>query len=234
MRWIKHPSNFSRSAAMSEVREKCGPAGYGAFWILFERIAENYDGVTQKSEPELCISEKEWRYSCGLSVKKLHDLLKILQKHNVFFSKSSDSLLCLEAPILLRLQDESTRKARKNSGIFPEPCRNDSGLQQTTEQHRAEEIKNNKTGENSGIRNALYPVLERHGLLSEPERARRIIRHIERKGPRNPGGYLEGILQRNSGFDPAEGTTDTTDRGQGATSAGEILRREGWNREAGQ
>ena len=94
--------------------------------------------------------------------------------------------------------------------------------------------KNNKTGDKTGIRDALYPVLERHGLLSEPERARRIIRHIERKGPRNPWGYLEGILQRNSDFDPEEETTDTTDRSQGAISAGEILRREGWNREAGQ
>jgi len=204
MRWIKHPSNFSRSAAMSEVRERCGPAGYGAFWMLFERIAENFEGISQQSEPTLCFSEKEWRNSCGLSSKKLHDLLNILQKHHVIFTKIADSRLCLEAPILLRLQDESTRKARKNSGVLPEPCRNDSGLQQTTEQKRTEEKKNNRTGEKSGIPNALHPVLERHGLLSDQERARRIIRHIERKQPHNPGGYLESILQKKPDFDPWE------------------------------
>jgi len=234
MRWIKHPSNFSRSAAMSEVREQCGPAGYGAFWMLFERIAENFDGISQKSEPILCISEKEWRNSCGLSAKKLHDLLEILQKHGVILAKKSDSRLCLEAPIILHLQDESTRKARKNSGTVPEPCRNDSGLQQTTEQKRTEENKNNKTGEKSGISNVLFPVLERHGLLSEPGRARRIIRHIERQSPRNPGGYLESILQKKPDFDPwEEESTDTTnsqqtDRGQGPVAVGDILRREGW------
>jgi hypothetical protein len=234
MRWIKHPSNFCRSAAMSEVRERCGPAGYGAFWMLFERIAENFDGNSENIVPELCISEKEWRYSSGLSAKKMHDLLTILQKHHVIFAKKSDSRMCLEAPILLQLQDESTRKARKNSGTAPEQCRNDSGLQQTTVQNRPEEKKNNRTGEQSGMRNALFPVIERHGLLSEPERAQRIIRHIEGKSPRNPGGYLESILQKNPGFDPwdeepTEGTNSQQPaRGQGPVAAGDILRCEGW------
>ena len=236
MRWLKHPTNFSRSAAMSEVREKCGPAGYGAFWMLFERIAENFDGNSQKSEPELCISEKEWRNSCGLSAKKLHDLLNILHKHNVIFTKNADSQLCLDAPILLRLQDESTRKARKNSEIVPEPCRNDSGLQQTTEYKRPEEKENNRTGEKTGIRNALHHVLERHGLLSFPERAGRIIRHIEGKNPHNPGGYLESILQKKPDFDPwedeqTETTANRTDRQQGAVAVGDVLRRAGFSRE---
>jgi hypothetical protein len=70
MRWIKHPSAFCRSAAMSEVRESLGPAGYGAAWLLLERIAESWSG---KNEPELCLSEKEWRNSCGIFVKKLHE-----------------------------------------------------------------------------------------------------------------------------------------------------------------
>jgi len=241
MRWIKHPSNFSRSAAMSEVREKCGSAGYGAFWMIFERIAENFEANSQKSEPELWLSEKEWRNFCGLSAKKLHDLLDILQNHEVIFSKNADSRLCLEAPILLQLQDESTRKARKNSGAFPEPPRNDSGLQQTTEQNRADKKKDNRTGENTGIRNALYPVLERHSLLSEPERARRIMRHIERKNPRNPGGYLESILQKKPDFDPWEEDhtepTNSTDRQQGPVALGDILRRGNFGsreQEAGQ
>jgi hypothetical protein len=229
VRWLKHLTNFSRSAAMSEVREKCGPAGYGAFWMIFERIEENFEGISRKSEPELCISEKEWRNSCGLSAKKLHDLLKILHNHGVIFTKNADSRLCLEAPILLQLQDESTRKARKNSGIVPEPCRNNSGLQQTAEQNKAEERKNNRTGEKSGIGNALHAVFERHGLLSEPERVRRIIRHIERKAPRNPGGYLESILQKKPDFDPWEEaeTTNRPDR-QGPMAAGEILRQAGY------
>ena len=36
--------------------------------------------------------------------------------------------------------------------------------------------------------NALHSVLERHGLLSELEKTRRIIRHIQQRQPHNPGG----------------------------------------------
>jgi hypothetical protein len=228
MRWIKHPCNFSRSAVMSELREKCGPAGYGAFWMIFERIAENFEANSQKSEPELCLSEKEWRNSCGLTSKKLRNLLQILQNHEVIFAKSSEFRLSLEAPILLQLQDESTRKARKNAGLVPEPCRNDSGLQ--TEQNTVREEKNDKTGSNSGIRAGLHSVLHRHGLLSDHERVNRIIRHIERKNPRNPGGYLESILQRKPDFDPSDGEQPDrqTDAQRGPQALGDILRRAGY------
>jgi hypothetical protein len=235
MRWIKHPSNFSRSAAMCEVRETLGPSGYGAFWMIVERIAENFEANSQETMPGLCISEKEWRNSCGLSAKKLHDLLEILKNHGMIFLENAAPRYRLTAPFLLRLQDESTRKARKNSGIVPESRGNDSGPQQT-EQKRREE-KDNRTGNQSGVRAGLHPVLARHGIFSDQERANRIIRHIERKNPNNPGGYLESILQRNPGFDPHE-EGETTNRQQGPKAIGDILRNDGWpdpaNGEGGQ
>jgi hypothetical protein len=170
MRWIKHPSNFSRSAAMSEVREKLGPAGYGAFWLILERIAENFEANSQEMEPELCISEKDWRNSCCLSAKKLHDLLEILKNHGVIVSKDLQARLSLAAPILLQLQDESTRKARKNSGTVPEPLRNDSGLQQTREEEKKGKKEQNRRQESfrnrsQGSRQDLeFRFIESHGL----------------------------------------------------------------------
>lgn len=242
MRWIKHPSNFSRSAAMSEVREKCGAAGYGAVWMILERIAENFDASELKIEPELCISEKEWRLSCGLSATKLQDLLEILQNHSVIFSENGNSRLRLTAPILLQLQDESTRKARKNSGVAPEPCRSDSGLQQTTtEQKRIEKNRTDNREKSVVLHSVLTPVLKRHGLLSNPERVKRIVRHIERKSPRNPCGYLESILKEKPYFDPPEEPTEEraeeypasgdnrqADRQQGPMAVGEVLQNMGF------
>ena len=234
MRWITHPSNFSRSAAMSEVKEKCGTAGYGAVWMILERIAENFDATDPKIEQELCISEKEWRFSCGLSGKKLQDLLEILQNHSVIFSENVHSRLRLTAPILLQLQDESTRKARKNSGVAPEPCRSDSGLQQTTtEQKRIEENRTDNREKSVVLHSVLLPVLKRHGLLSNPERVKRIVRNIERKSPRNPCGYLESILKEKPYFDPEyeepeETDSKQTESGQGPQAVGDILRRTGF------
>jgi hypothetical protein len=76
----------------------------------------------------------------------------------------------------------------------------------------------------------LRPVLKRHGLLAEPERARRISRYIERKCLDNPGGYLEKILQRSPDFDPDAGEEgqqeqpNQTNRQQGPRAVGDILR----------
>jgi hypothetical protein len=89
----------------------------------------------------------------------------------------------------------------------------------------------------------LLPVLQRHGLLSFPERANRLVRHIERKRLNNPGGYLEKILQRNPDFDPEDEEQETqdrqtdnnqTDRQRGPEATGEILRRLGYVAPGGQ
>ena len=217
MRWIKHPSSFCRSAAMTDVREALGPAGYGATWLLLERVAEAWNG---QNEPDLRVSMREWTKTCGISTKKLHELLHILESHGIILSENDDSKLRLSAPILLELQDEWTGRTRKNSRAAPEPLGIHSGIQQI----RPEEEKNKDShGSPPPSRVSLYPVLSRHGIEPGSERARRLIRHIEAKGPNNPGGYLESILQKKPNFDPEE----PEDRQQGIHSAGDILRRMG-------
>ena len=177
----------------------------------------------------MCISEKEWRNSCGLSAQKLHNLLEVLQNHGVISTEKRENLIRLKSAILAQLLDEWTKRTRKK----PESCAENPGSKQNRKDQSREE--QTRTEAHSRIREALNPVLERHGLFSEPERARRIIRHIEGKNPRNPGGYLESIIRKNPDFDPCdeEPTTPNSkqaDRGQEAVSAGEILRREGWGR----
>lgn len=218
MRWFKHVSGMGRSPAMSELRSVLGLAGYGAFWLLLERIAEAWDG---SGEPDLCLPEREWRISCDFSAKKFQILTEVLQKHDIVRIEQCGSMLRLQAPILLQLQDEWTRKARKNSGVPPEPLRNNSGIQ--TEAY-SEIEKDNKT------RPALFPVLKRHGIRLDSERGRNILHDVEQKQPVNPGGYLEHILQQKSDFDPLpeEGRTEhgsqQTGRQQEPRSAGDILR----------
>ena len=128
--------------------------------------------------------------------------------------------------------DEWTKRIRKKT----ESCSENHGPEQNRED-KDKSIKDKekkRTEGHSRIREELNFVLERHGLFSEPERARRIIRHMEQKNVRSYGAYLEKVLQKNPAFDPEEETTDSqqTDRGQGAIAAGEILRRGGWGREA--
>lgn len=222
MRWIKHPSSFCRSAAMTDVREALGPAGYGATWLLLERIAEAWNG---QNEPDLRVSMREWTKTCGISSKKLHELLHILESHGIIFSEGENSKLRLSTSILLELQDEWTSRTRKNSGAAHEPLGTHSGIQQI----KPEEEKNkDRQASPPPLRISLYPVLSRHGIEPGSERARRIIRHIETKNPNNPGGYLESILQKKPYFDPDE----PEDSQQDIHNAGDILRRMGYTNQS--
>ncbi len=217
MRWFKHLSGIGRSPAMSELRSVLGLAAYGAFWLLLERIAEAWDG---SGEPDLCLPEREWRLCCDCSAKKFQMLMEFLQKRDIIRMEQCGSLLRLKVSMLLQLQDEWTRKSRKNSGAPPEPGRSDSGIQ--TDRYPEKE-KDNKT------RPALFPVLKRHGIRLDSERARNILHYVEQKQPANPGGYLEHILQQKPDFDPfpdeshAEHNTPQADRQQGPRSARDIL-----------
>ena len=86
MRWLKHPGGFCHSPAMSELRDALGFAGYGAFWVLLERIAETWNG---QGEPELALTEKEWQVSCGFSPKQFRLFLEILQNTPSFTRKNA-------------------------------------------------------------------------------------------------------------------------------------------------
>ena len=226
MRWIKHPSSFCRSEAMTEVREALGTEGYGAVWLLLERIAEPWEG---KVDPELRVSISEWKRTCGISLKKLQVLLDILQEHGIIFTENNQNKLRLAAPIILEFKDESTRKTRKNFGITPESFRKDSGLQTEQEAERYKDKQTQTPPPN--LRLSLVPVLNRHGIAPDSERGRRIIRYTEQKHPQNPGGYLEKILQEKPQFYPESG--DTFDPSVGRTtssfaSASDALRRMGF------
>ena len=226
MRWIKHPSMFCRSPAMSDVLHIAGPAGYGAVWLILERIAEVWDG---QGEPSLRLSEKEWRNICRIPAKKLQNLFEILEEHAVIVVENDAGVLRLIAPILLELQDEWTSRVRKRAGVTPEQLGSHSGTE--TEQE-SERDKDRKTQPRPSIRPQLIPVLKRHGIQPDSERGRRLTRYVEQKLPCNPGGYLEHILQAKPHFDPTpDEAPDQISFGKPAenfVSAKDALRRMGF------
>lgn len=81
MRWIKHFSEFSQTEAMTDVLENSALPDT-ATWLLPERIATAWGS---KSEPELKLSVKALKKACGLSPKKLQDLLGILEIPGMIF-----------------------------------------------------------------------------------------------------------------------------------------------------
>lgn len=205
MRWIKHFSDFSQTEAMTDVLEKFGPAGYGATWLLLERIAATWDS---KSEPELKLSIKAWKKACGLSPKKLQDLLGILEIHGIIFSKLDENKLTLIASILVNIRDEWSKRKAKDSAAAQESLSSDSGTEAEQQSEERDKEQNKTHPRPANMRQSLMPVLERHGISPSSERGRRIMRYAEEKWPDNPGGYLETILQQNPGFYPKMIDTD--------------------------
>lgn len=225
MRWIKHFSDFSQTKAMTNVLEKLGTSGYGATWILLERIAATCDS---KSEPELKLSIKAWKKACGLSPKKLQDLLGILEIHEIIFSKFDGNKLTLVAPILVNIRDEWSKRKSKNSGAAQESFPSDSGTktEQQSEERNKEQNKTHPWPAN--LLQRLVSVLKRHGISPSSEQGRRIIRYVEEKQPDNPGGYLHKILSDKPFFDPwTNGIVEQAE--SGPTEIGSVLQSLGFN-----
>ena len=111
---------------MADLRDELGLAGYGALWVLLERIPEAWDG---SNVPCLRLPVREWRSLCGFSAQKFQILLKILNEHDLIHSENEGTRLRLTAPIMLNLQDEWTGRQRKNSGATPELPPSHSGTE---------------------------------------------------------------------------------------------------------
>lgn len=221
MRWIKHPSAYCRSAAVADIRDALGIAGYGALWVLLERVAESWDG---KSEPELRLPVNEWRTMCGLKPKGLDLLLAILEEHAVLFCETEGRKMRVKAPILLQMQDDWTSRTRRNSGVMPEPHRSGSGTETDREPDIEKDSNTRLTGKNLF---SVKSVLHRHGIDPDSRRGEALIFYVERMSKQNPGGYLQRTLQLKPEFDPSlpDGQEQQTDmrREGGCKSVSELI-----------
>ena len=190
---------------MVEIGHELGNGACYAVWLLLERVGEPWDGIKQ---PELCLPTREWRKITQLSEKKFQKLLNILQESAVITSSIDGKKMTLRADILLELQDESTRKRRKASGIVPDADRTTSGPD--TDKRQEEEIK--QTTRNSLSAKMIWEasqILRREGILPESPQGKGLLQYLQKQRPRNPLAYLRTILRNNPNFDPAQQADNT-------------------------
>lgn len=118
-------------------------------------------------------------------------------------------------------------------GAAQESLPSDSGTE--TEQQSEEENKEQDKTPPLPLnqRACLKPVLNRHSIQECSERGRRLIRYVEEKQPKNPGGYLESTLQKSPMFDPGsdeELSKPPSGYSGGPVPAGDILQRMGYGK----
>ena len=124
MRWFKHISTSQNDEKMSELMDKFGAEGYGVWWLILERIAEQMD---ETSRTFVRLSVKVWAKSCRISAKNFQNIVKFLESSGIFLLKFENEYLTINCPNLSKYRDEWSKKKIKNSVKTPESLRSHSG-----------------------------------------------------------------------------------------------------------
>lgn len=136
MRWFKHISMSHHDQILSELMDEFGAEGYGVWWIILEKIAQQ---LNEKSSTSLRLSLKVWATSARVSTKKFQNIVKFLEKNKTFSLNFEEKYLTIECKNLIKYKDEYTEKRIKKSGESPDKIPTKSG--QTPEQEAEAELE---------------------------------------------------------------------------------------------
>ena len=169
MRWIKHPSACSRSAAVADIRDA----------LALPDMA--HCGCCLSAWPKVGTAKANRNCACrsmsGLKPKSLDLLLAILEEHAVLFCEIEERKMRVRAPTLLQMQDDWTSRTRRNSGVTPEPHRSGFGTETDREPDKEKDNNTRLTGKHLF---SVKTVLHRHGIDPDSRRGEALIRYVER------------------------------------------------------
>jgi hypothetical protein len=119
MKWGKHRTNSHDDEKMALLLDTFGPAGYGAYWLIWEIIGAQLE----KSNTKVAYPESFWRKKLRISRGKLEVFLNFLKKNELFFVEVSGQIITVDCPNLLKYRDEyairkggKSKKCRDNIG----------------------------------------------------------------------------------------------------------------------
>jgi len=135
MRWFKHLTKSRNDEKLVKLQDEFGAAGYGAYWIILEVIAENMDSDMDKNCPPCVeLSLKRWSKFVGFSPKKCQKVVEFLSNLELITLKVSGQNYRIGCPNLLKYKDEYTRKSGHKEQKYPDSVRHQSQRQiQNTE-----------------------------------------------------------------------------------------------------
>ena len=132
MRWFKHLTKSRNDEKLVKLQDEFGTAGYGAYWIILEVIAENMDsGMDKNCPPCVELSLKRWSKFVGFSPKKCQKVVEFLSNLGLITLKVSGHSLKIGCPNLLKYKDEYTRKSGQYKQKYPDSVRHQKQRQST-------------------------------------------------------------------------------------------------------
>lgn len=107
MRWMKHMCNSQDDELMATTIERFGAEGYGAWWIIMEKIASLMDKSERTSAR---YPTRKWQQYTGLSAKKLRDLLDFWSCYGNITVVDEGIFITVCNPNLAKYRDEYSSK----------------------------------------------------------------------------------------------------------------------------
>lgn len=117
IRWFKHISTARNDPSMRMLVAEFGYEGYGIYWTVLEKIAEN---LKSDSVPSATMTAKQWANSGKISAKKFQKIIKFCAENEMFSVEIIQKYITISCPKLLKYRDEYKRKQDKISGQNPE------------------------------------------------------------------------------------------------------------------
>ena len=117
IRWFKHISTARNDPSMRMLIAEFGYEGYGIYWTVLEKIAEN---LNSQNGTSATMTAKQWANSGKISSKKLQKIIEFCAKNEMFSIEIAQKYITINCPKLLKYRDEYKRKQDKISGQTPE------------------------------------------------------------------------------------------------------------------
>jgi hypothetical protein len=142
MRWFKHLTCSHDDEKLCLLADRLGMKGYGSWWILLERIAQQ---VTEDKEPKLRISLRSCADVLRMYVSCCRDVLSVLNELNLIHCEYiDDKTVQLSVPNLIKYRDEYTDKKMRRKAKSPDTVGTQSGANRASETETETETETDK------------------------------------------------------------------------------------------
>lgn len=118
MKYINHMTRSAEDDKHDALRERHGLAGYGAYWLIAEKIGNQIS--PEQINVWMVRSWKKWAQILSISVKKSQNIIKTMNDLGLIRLHSDDVYAAIGMPNLLKYADEYIKKVLRDSGQTPE------------------------------------------------------------------------------------------------------------------
>lgn len=126
MKYINHMTSSSDDEKHESLIEKCGMAGYGAYWVVVEKIAAQIRPECVSTS--LTLSWRNWGRHLRTSPQQAQFWLRSMNCKQLIVLTEIDGVAKVDIPNILKYGDEYTKRLGINSRQTPDKLPTMSGL----------------------------------------------------------------------------------------------------------